>query len=166
MISSYRKTHYVEAYDDFKVLKLPFRQGRDKNRSFSMHFYLPDEKHGLDNLVKKMTSAPGFLDNHIPSETLSVGLVSIPKFKISFGFEASKEFDLGFDKVDMYHKACVEIDEEGAEAAAVTFLCVPTSFIRYSTDFVADHPFLFLIREDKTETVLFAGQVFDPSKSS
>lgn len=33
-------------------------------------------------------------------------------------------------------------------------------------DFVADHPFLFSIREDKTATVLFVGQIFDPSKSS
>jgi serpin B len=30
-------------------------------------------------------------------------------------------------------------------------------------DFVADHPFLFLIREEQTGTVLFAGQIFDPS---
>lgn len=70
----------------------------------------------------------------------------------------------------LYHKACVEIDEEGAEAAAATFVA-SCGCARYMEppkriDFVADHPFLFLIREDKTGTVLFVGQIFDPSKKS
>ena len=66
----------------------------------------------------------------------------------------------------LYHKACVEIDEEGAEAVAASF-CIPRCRdTRKRVDFVADHPFLFLIREDTTGTVLFVGQIFDPSQSS
>ncbi|CAH8255910.1 unnamed protein product [Arabidopsis lyrata] len=166
-MSSY-KDQYMEAYDDFKVLKLPFRQGDDTSRSFSMHFYLPDEKDGLDKLVEKMASSLGFLDSHIPSQKVKVGEFRIPKFKIEFGFSASRAFNrLGLDEMALYQKSCVEIDEEGAEAIAATpvvggFGC---SFVK-RIDFVADHPFLFMIREDKTGTVLFVGQIFDPSNSS
>ncbi|KAF3550511.1 hypothetical protein DY000_02005575, partial [Brassica cretica] len=76
---------------------------------------------------------------------------------------------LGMRSISLYHKACVEIDEEGAEAAAATadedegcsLYMEPPKRIA----FVADHPFLFLIREDKTGTVLFFGQIFDPSQT-
>ncbi|KAH0860983.1 hypothetical protein HID58_089244 [Brassica napus] len=155
------RMQYVREYDDYKVLKLSFQQGRDTNRLFSMYFYLPDDKDGLDNLVKRMASTPGFLDSHIPSEKVRVGEFRIPKFKIEFGFEASK--------------ALVEIDEDGAEAAAVTIKGGRRGRRGYSTvrlidfvliDFVADHPFLFLIKEDITRTVMFVGQIFDPTKTS
>ncbi|CAA7029895.1 unnamed protein product [Microthlaspi erraticum] len=166
---------YVSAYDGFKVLRLPFLRGGngDTNREFAMYFYLPDEKDdGLDNLVDKMASIPGFLDSHIPRREVKVGRLRIPKFGISLGFLVSKVFDrMGLCLTSsLYHKACIKIDESGVEAAAASvdescgcyFGMEPPKRI----DFVADHPFLFLIREDKTETVLFVGQIFDPSESS
>ncbi|CAN6827696.1 unnamed protein product, partial [Brassica oleracea] len=163
MSSSRRQ--YVKRFDGFKVLKLPFKQGLDINRSFSMYLYLPDEKDGSDNLVKKMTSTPGFLDNHNPTCRVTLDDFAIPKFKISFGFETGAD-PLEDEWDALYHKACVEIDEEGAEAVAASF-CIPRCRdTRKRVDFVADHPFLFLIREDTTGTVLFVGQIFDPSQSS
>ncbi|KAJ0239304.1 Serpin domain-containing protein [Hirschfeldia incana] len=166
-----RMQQYVREYDDFKVLKLSFQQGRDINRQFSMYFYLPDEKDGLDNLVKRMASTPGFLDSHIPSEKVCVGEFRIPKFNIEFGFEASRAFsELELESVFLHHKALVEIDEDGAEAAAVTRKGGRRGSRGYSTvrliDFVADHPFLFLIKEDKSRTVMFVGQIYDPPKPS
>ncbi|KAJ0265694.1 Serine protease inhibitor [Hirschfeldia incana] len=155
---------YVQRCDGFKVLKLPFEQGLDIKRSFSMYFYLPDVKDGLDNLVKKMTSTAGFVDDHNPTYRVKVGDFAIPKFKISFGFEASWAFEECVSNA-LYHKACVEIDEEGAEAAAATF-GMPLNYTPDRVDFVADHPFLFLVREDTSGIVLFAGQIFDPSISS
>ncbi|CAA7048670.1 unnamed protein product [Microthlaspi erraticum] len=136
----------------------------DTNRGFSMYFYLPDKKDGLDDLVKTMASTCGFLDSHVPLYQDCVKEFRIPKFKIA---DELRGRDLGFSSLalPLFHKACVEIDEEGAEAAAATFAyfdggCfAPHEMI----DFVADHPFLFLIREDKTGTVLFVGQIFDPS---
>ncbi|OAP16301.1 hypothetical protein AXX17_AT1G57480 [Arabidopsis thaliana] len=165
------QSQYVKAYDGFKVLRQPYRQGvNDTSRQFSMCTYLPDEKDGLDNLVEKMTSTDGFLDSHIPSWRVEVGEFRIPKFKIEFGFEASSVFnDFALD-VSLYQKAMIEIDEEGTEAAAATALVGSCGCSLYRPpppiDFVADHPFFFFIREDKTGTVLFAGQIFDPSLSS
>ncbi|CAH8383617.1 unnamed protein product [Eruca vesicaria subsp. sativa] len=166
------KMQYIEQYNGFKVLKLPFRQSGDMNRQFSMYFYLPDAKDGLNSLVKRVASskADGFLDSHTPWKQVEVGQFRIPKFKIDFGFKASRAFE-GSDlaSLSLYHKALVEIDEDGAEAAAVTvFLsCGGRGFSSgRRIDFVANHPFLFIIREDKTGTVLFVGQIFDPSKSA
>ncbi|CAA7047979.1 unnamed protein product [Microthlaspi erraticum] len=155
-MSSFKK-QYVEAYDGFKVLKLPYRQG-----SFSMYFYLPDEKDGLDDLVEKMGSTCGFLDSHVPSCKVAVDGFRIPKFKIDYGLDGG---DIGFSAMPLFHKACVEIDEEGAETAAAT-LTFKGRMLAKGIDFVADHPFLFLIREDETGTVLFVGQIFDPSQKS
>ncbi|XP_024013586.1 probable non-inhibitory serpin-Z5 [Eutrema salsugineum] len=164
------KKQYVTAYDGFKVLRLPYQQGRDDtNRKFSMYFYLPDKIDGLDNLLERMTSTDGFLVNYITTSAVKVGKLRIPKIKIEFGFEASKIFDLRL-QVSLYQKALIEIDEDGAVAAAVTKGgrrgCRGTIIVPKTIDFVADHPFLFLIREDKTGTVLFTGQILDPSKSS
>ncbi|KAJ0261771.1 Serpin domain-containing protein [Hirschfeldia incana] len=168
------KKQYVEEYKGFKVLKLPFRQSADTNRQFSMYFYLPDAKDGLNSLVKRVASSSssstcGFLDSHTPRKQVEVGQFRIPKFKIDFGFEASSAFNgLNLPALNLHHKALVEIDEDGAEAGAVTVIRGRggRGFSRgRRIDFVADHPFLFMIREDKTGTVLFVGQIFDPSKS-
>ncbi|AEC06310.1 serpin 2 [Arabidopsis thaliana] len=167
---SYEK-QFIEAYDGFKVLRLPYRQGRDDtNREFSMYLYLPDKKGELDNLLERITSNPGFLDSHIPEYRVDVGDFRIPKFKIEFGFEASSVFNDFELNVSLHQKALIEIDEEGTEAAAATTVVVVTGSCLWEPkkkiDFVADHPFLFLIREDKTGTLLFAGQIFDPSELS
>ncbi|CAE6130029.1 unnamed protein product [Arabidopsis arenosa] len=161
------ENQYVRAYDGFKVLMLPYRRGSDDiNSKFSMYFYLPDKKDGLDDLLEKMTSIPGFLDSHIPRYRAKL---KIPKFKIEFGLCLTSVLNrLGLASMSMYHKACVEIDEEGAEAAAATAVllgCALNMEPPKKIDFVADHPFLFLIREDKTGTVLFVGQLFEPSES-
>ncbi|WZZ39435.1 hypothetical protein YC2023_035694 [Brassica napus] len=121
--------------------------------------------------VASSSSTLGFLDSHTPIKQVEVGVFRIPKFKIDFGFEASKAFNgLNLDSLSLNHKALVEIDEDGAEAAAVTVLRCCSGGRGFSSgrriDFVADHPFLFMIREDKTGTVLFVGQIFDPSKSA
>ncbi|KAG7587713.1 Serpin superfamily [Arabidopsis suecica] len=166
------ENQYVRAYDGFKVLRLPYRRGSDDtNRKFSMYFYLPDKKDGLDTLVEKIVSTTRFLDSHIPTYRDELEEFRIPKFKIEFGFSVTKVLNrLGLRSMSMYHKACVEIDEEGAEAAAATAdedLGCALEFEEppKKIDFVADHPFLFLIREEKTGTVLFVGQIFNPLES-
>ncbi|KAI3686731.1 hypothetical protein L1987_80415 [Smallanthus sonchifolius] len=181
-----KKKQYLREYDEFKVLGLPYLQGEDK-RQFTMYFFLPDAKDGLQSLVEKIVSTSEFFDRHIPRQKVEVGQFFIPKFKISFGFEASdvlKElglvlpFDGGDGLTEMvdsplgqslyvssiHHKSFVEVNEEGTEAAAASAAVVMLRALRTNdkVDFVADHPFLFVIREDMTGVVLFMGQVIDP----
>ncbi|KAJ6679200.1 SERINE PROTEASE INHIBITOR SERPIN [Salix purpurea] len=185
-----KKKQFVCDFDGFKVLALPYKQGEDK-RKFSMYFYLPDAKDGLQALVEKVASESGFLDRHLPQKQVKVDDLRIPRFKISFGFEASKalkglglvspfskEADLtemvdssagqGLCVSSIFHKSFIEVNEEGTEAAAASAGVVALRGLSFPTkiDFVADHPFLFLIREDMTGVVMFVGHVLDPSQAN
>jgi serpin B len=67
---------------------------------------------------------------------------------------------------EVYHKAFVKVDEKGTEAAAATaVVMMGRSAIRRPRPIIfrADHPFLFLIRHEKTGAILFLGRVVNPS---
>uniref|UniRef100_A0A803MGK6 Serpin domain-containing protein n=1 Tax=Chenopodium quinoa TaxID=63459 RepID=A0A803MGK6_CHEQI len=136
------KEQYIKTFDDFKVLRLPYKQGEDK-RQFSMYIFLPNVKDGLSNLVQKVCSRDGFVNNNlVHCEKVLVDDFRLPKFKISFGFEASEVLkNLGVELpfmggglmkvIDSYEakylyvssiiqKSFIEINEEGTEAAAAT----------------------------------------------
>ncbi|XP_057436731.1 serpin-ZX-like [Lotus japonicus] len=181
---------YISAFDGFKVLRLSYKQGRDKKRRFSMYIFLPDAKDGLPTLIEKLTSESGFLKGKFPRKKARIGLFRIPKFKLSFELEAShvlKELgvvspfsscDADFTKMvevnspldklyvdSIFHTAFIEVNEKGTTAAAATAMvgalrCRPS--IPAGIDFKAEHPFLFLVREDFTGTILFVGQVLNP----
>ncbi|VAH84896.1 unnamed protein product [Triticum turgidum subsp. durum] len=124
--------------------------------------------------------------------TVAVGAFKVPKFTISYKTEASGmlqslglrlTFSTAADLSELlqpmspplvvsqvYHESFVEVNEEGTEAAAATAIvgifgsCSggwsrPVDYV----DFVADHPFMFLIKEELTGVVVFAGQVVNPS---
>ncbi|KAK1395726.1 Serpin-ZX [Heracleum sosnowskyi] len=160
--------------------------------SYSLCIFLPDAKDGLPALMEKAMTKSKFLNRHIPEQSVMVGEFWIPKFKFEYKIEASEALKslglvLPFDPesvglkeiVDLsplyaekiFHKSCIEVDEEGTEAAAAGLSCgavplchrMPKPEVKI--DFVADHPFLFFIRENITGIVLFAGQVLDPSKT-
>ncbi|PRQ18610.1 putative Serpin family protein [Rosa chinensis] len=181
-MTSCRERQYISEFDGFKVLKLLYRTGKDK-RLYSMCLFLPDAKDGLPAMVERLNSECG-LRSHIPYSKQRVGEFRIPKFKFSFDFAAARVLkELGLlggltEEVksrvgeplyipSIYQKAVIEVNEEGTEAAAVTFgvemsaasPCPPKPKV---IDFVADHPFMFVIREEVTETVLFIGYVLNP----
>ncbi|XP_047088009.1 serpin-Z2B-like [Lolium rigidum] len=178
---------FISSTGNLKILKLPYQQGGD-SRQFSMYILLPEARDGLWSLVNRLNTEPELIENHIPSVKVEVGQFKLPKFKISFGFEASKflqclglqlPFSRGADLSEMvyspvvqnlhissiHHKSFVEVNEEGTEAAAATTIEMVPQSMPLTTDFVADHPFLFLIREDNTGVVLFVGHVVNPLPS-
>jgi len=182
---SSKKKQFIRVCDGFKVLGLPYGQGKDKRR-FAMYFILPDSNDGLSALVEKMGSESGFLERHLPLNQVEVGNFRIPKFKISYGVETShvlKELGVTLpfsegeltemvDSADVgrrlyvsgiFHKAFIEVNEEGTEAATVSAVVIQMQQCsQLPIDFVADHPFLFVVREDMTGTLLFIGQVLHP----
>ncbi|XP_057419047.1 serpin-ZX-like, partial [Lotus japonicus] len=180
---------YIRAFDGFKVLRLSYKQGTDKKCRFSMYILLPDARDGLSDLIGKMASESAFLEGKLPQEKVQVSDFKVPRFEISFEFEASdmlKELgvaspfsqrDADFTKMvevnspldelyveSIFQKAFIKVHENGTEAAAAAYIslrggggCTPPGI-----EFVADHPFIFLIREDFTGTILFVGQVLRP----
>jgi len=68
---------------------------------------------------------------------------------------------------EVIHKAYVDVNEEGTEAAAATAVVMMMGGMgRQPPVFRADHPFLFLIQENRTGSILFMGRVADPTQSA
>jgi serpin B len=61
------------------------------------------------------------------------------------------------------HKAFVDVNEQGTEAAA-TGVVVGITSVQITPTFRADHPFVFLIRDNQTGSILFLGRVANPAK--
>lgn len=64
---------------------------------------------------------------------------------------------------EVVHKAFVEVNEEGTEAAAATGAIMMLRCARPSERFYADHPFLFFIRHKPSMSILFAGRYCSPN---
>jgi serpin B len=160
-----------------------------------MCIFLPDARDGLPKLIDTMASQHGFLHKHLPEKKVDVNRFLLPKFKLSFessvvtilkklglqlpfGDEADlsdmvepDESRLPLVMSEVMHKAVIEVNEEGTEAAAVTMTSMRITCPRRPrkpprVDFVADHPFAYFIVEEATGTVVFAGHVHHPSKEN
>jgi serpin B len=112
--------------------------------------------------------------------------VALPRFKTTAEFSLAEvlaamgmkdAFDSGCadfsgmnGKKDLFisavvHKAFVDVNEEGTEAAAATAVVIrPENGGGGPPEFRADHPFLFLIRDTRTGAILFLGRILDPTK--
>ncbi len=159
--------------EELKMLEMPF----DENR-FSMIFVLPDESIKLSTLEKGFDNkAFARISRNMKPVEVSV---QIPRFRIEWGatdlssilqtlgmkkaFTPNANFSVMTDKEGIYvnmvvHKAFVEVNEEGAEAAAATAVEMRLTSMPETFSFIADRPFLFLIREMKTDLILFMGRV-------
>jgi serpin B len=156
----------------------------------SMLILLPDDADGLPPVERSLTAA------NLEKWTSSLGyakevIVTLPRFKIAQQFELSSTLEaLGlkaaFDPSTAdfssitggmslsisaaIHKAYIDVDENGTEAAAATAVIMTEMAMQPRTPppppivFTADHPFLFLIRDNSSGAILFMGRVTDPTK--
>uniref|UniRef100_A0A672SVM7 Leukocyte elastase inhibitor n=2 Tax=Sinocyclocheilus grahami TaxID=75366 RepID=A0A672SVM7_SINGR len=163
-----------------QVLELPY-----VGKNLSMLIILPeeieDETTGLQKLEKALTYEK-LMEWTKPSKMRRQEVqVSLPRFKmeetydmksllISMGMEdvfdgqkvnlsgMSPNNDLVVSKV--IHKAFVEVNEEGTEAAAATGAVI--AIRSFAQMFIADHPFLFFIRHNPSNSILFYGHFCSP----
>ena len=164
--------------EDYLVVELPY-----SDPSLVMTLLVPDEE--------KFTSFESDLDVNALSATLEnlepVNMaLSLPKFKVESSFSLnealsalgmSDAFDI--DKADfsgmtgtpllyitsVVHKAFVDVNEEGTEAAAATGVIMGLkSMPAEPIEVKIDRPFLFLIRDRETGAILFLGRVTNPAK--
>ncbi|KAK9091149.1 hypothetical protein Sjap_024326 [Stephania japonica] len=130
------------------------------DKSFSLR---DSFKHIAKSIYEAKTEEVDFqTKKHLPHTRVKVGRFGVPKFKVSFGFGASR----ALRELVVHHNALVEVDEEGTEAAAVIAIgmmgSAPNTLPPPRIDFVADHPFMFSIRDGVNGVVLFMGWFVNP----
>ena len=177
MMNQTRKLLYAQA-DGIQILELPYA-GND----LSMIVLLPKKVDGLAELQETLT--PERLEKWTSNLEETEVVVFLPRFKMTSEFRldatlASMGMPDAFDylkanfagmdsKPDwlyiavVLHKAFVDVNEEGTEAAAATAVVMKgRGFPQPPVVFRADHPFLFLIRDNVTRSMLFFGRVVKP----
>jgi serpin B len=183
----FQKSKFKFAKDknlDCQMLEIPYAGG-----DLSMVVILPNDIEGLSKLEEKLSYDA--LQTAVTSVTKAHPLeveLSMPKFSMTRQFELKDILRLlgmeeMFDAVKadftgintgpeklyvskVIHKAFVDVNEEGTEAAAATAVVMMTRMmVRPVPSFIVDHPFLFLIRHCKSEAILFLGRVVKPESS-
>ena len=164
--------------DWLQIMEMPY-----KEESLSLIVLLPKEKTGITDLEQKLN-----FENMMAWQSRlrkRKVIVFFPKFKIESQFSLGQTLALmgmpdAFDpeladfsamvgQKELYisaviHKAFLEVNEEGSEAAAATGVVVGVTSIAPSPPiFKADHPFVFFIRDNKSNSILFLGRVLNPA---
>ncbi len=175
--------HYCEM-DGYQVLEMLYKGG-----DLSMLILLPKSRGALPDLgYGTLVKINDWLNN---SGAMRDVIVDLPKFKMTVSSDlkdvlSGMGMPLAFDKYQadfsamanlgpderlyidkVLHKAFVEVNEEGTEAAAatavITFHCTCVFNPPPPTFFTADHAFQFLIRDNHTGAVLFMGRMTNPT---
>ncbi|KAL9243126.1 hypothetical protein vseg_017054 [Gypsophila vaccaria] len=172
-------------FDGFRLLRLPYITGQDTARKFAMYVFLPSTDDGLVGLMERFSKDSGFLHQNFELPRAYLSKFWIPKFKFSHTFSVKDTLkQLGLDRMfacvgelnkivnkpssdqlyvsKILQKSFVEVNEEGTLAtSAMVAMCgggvPPNTF-----EFVADHPFMFMIREEVSQVTLFVGTVLNP----
>jgi len=166
---------------DFQAVTLEYA-----GRQLSMLILLPDKMDGLPDLEKSLTAKN--LDDWTSKMARKAVQLSMPRFKMTCRADLKKTLQtLGmtdaFDgkRADFsgmapsatgrrlsisaaIHKAFVEVNEEGTEAAAATAIVVSEGSVEEFATVRMDHPFLFFIRHNATGSLLFVGRVMNPAQ--
>jgi len=164
---------------NIQVLEMPY-----VNNDLSMVVLLPKKLDGINELEKRLNNDN--LARWIDDLRKRNVQVFFPRFKMTSEFELAPVLgamgmpDAFSDKADfsgmngnhelsisaVIHKAYVDVNEEGTEAAAATAVGVTATSIETPAPppvFKADHPFIFLIRDNKSDSILFLGRMANPA---
>jgi len=176
MMTQKHRFKYMEN-DNLQILKMPYA-GDD----LSMIILLPREVDGLVGLEAELTieNLNTWMRRLVKREVQ----VFLPKFEMtsqfslgetlaSMGMPDAFSMSADFSGMDgttklyisaVVHKAFVAVDEEGTEAAAATAVVMRMKAMpRPPLVFRADHPFVFMIRDNLSGSILFLGRVTDPT---
>ena len=144
---------------------------------FSMTILLPKDGNDINDLVDSLNV------NSLSAQFYSTEIeLSLPKFELecktslndvlkAMGMDiAFNEALADFTRInqngglyidEVLHKTYIKIDEEGTAAAAVTSISVSLTSMPETIDFRVDKPFMFIIREKHSGTILFIGKVLE-----
>jgi serpin B len=169
--------------DDLQIVELPYR-----GLELSMVILLPRQIGAFGQLEQKLS--PAFLVSQIAQMKEQAVEIFLPKFKLASGFHLENTLTkMGMSDAfggradfsglngarDLYisavlHKAWAEVNEEGTEAAADTTVAATATGLDENPPppppvFRADHPFVFLIRDTRSGSILFIGRLADPQQT-
>ncbi|CAM4743690.1 unnamed protein product [Rotaria magnacalcarata] len=180
-----------------QIAHLPYKSD-NTHVQFVFTVILPEKGVSLDSVEQKLSSKPQLLqqilnDGYTRTEEL---LLYLPKFKMEASFELSdvlkklgmvnafsdsaadftgivskKDDPAGLYVSKVIHKAFIDVNEKGSEAAAATAVimmrcCASISPKPSPIEFKADRPFLFYIRETRQNLTLFTGKFLTPANLS
>lgn len=162
--------------EGYRVIELPYGRG-----NFSMLVFLPVEGSDVNALLENLDIEEW---NALPSEMSYQPEIDLRLPCFGFSFETELKAPLmslgindafiggladfsGITDQEIFisrarHKAFVEVNEEGTEAAAVTSIEFRETSIREPLRFYVDRPFVFALKEKFTNSMLFIGKVMDP----
>lgn len=175
----HQTTPFAYAADDLaQVVVLPYRSG-----ALEMVVVLPRGRDGLAELEQRLDEA--LLEGWLAAAAETRVRLQLPKFTLTGEFSLNRELGaLGMGAAfspaadfsgmapggglfisDVIHKSFIDVFEEGTEAAAATAVNIRVTSMpapQEAVDFIADHPFVFLIRHVSSGQVLFLGRLADP----
>lgn len=164
-------------FDDYQAVKLPYQGG-----NYAMAAIMPTGDFGTfeENLDENK------IEDILEEFEGIFGQVNLrmPKFEIESSFDLGEQLKaLGMiqafdsqladltgmsDQIDLYitdvlHKAYIDVNEDGTEAAAATVISIgTTSMPADSWEITLDHPFIYVIYETTTNTIVFMGRFVAP----
>ena len=171
------KTGRYHRYRDAQQLVVDLPYG---NRRFSMALVVPQGQSTLASVAGRLSRSQ--LNTWLTAADSTGQELRLPKFRLEYekslngvltqlgmgvAFSGQADFSRmlaggsrGLSISEVKHKTFLEVNEEGTEAAAVTSVGIVTTSLPQAT--VIDRPFLFLVREKSTGTILFIGQLTNP----
>ena len=158
----------------FQIISLPYGDS-----AFSMTVIFPNDEVDIDTIINEFSDATwtDWLER-LEAKEVTLGL---PKFKIEYEISLVEALaKMGMDEAftpgadfsnivenhplwidEVKHKTFVEVNEEGTEAAAVTaIIFIDSSILPTLT---INRPFVVVIHDNKTGSILFMGKIVDPS---
>jgi len=174
MMTQTRRLRYGEDHQ-VQILELPYA-----GDAVSLFVLLPDQRDGLARLEASLTAER--LSKWMAQVQQQPVAVYLPRFGITWSFQLGRTLramgmrdafsgNADFSGIaagplmlaDVVHKAVVTVNEEGCEAAAATAVVMSRGASMSPVVFRADRPFLFLIRDNGTDSILFLGRVTNPA---
>jgi serine protease inhibitor len=175
MMNKWQELLYCSG-NGYSGIRLPY--GQEK---MSMYIILPDKGENIDSLISSLDADRW---NEITGSFSNKQIdLSMPKYKMEYGIKLLNDvlIDMGMEiafgpgadfsgiREDIFissvlHKAVIEVNEKGSEAAAATVVeMVETAIeVEEPVEFTVNRPFFFVIADDRSGSIMFMGKVMEP----
>lgn len=164
--------------EQFQAVKLPYGEGQ-----LNFYLFLPKENSNVNRLIEQLNAEQW--KQFTGQFRRRNGLLAMPRFKLEYETnlnetlqklgmnrifqkaDFSKLTDVPVEVSEVKHKTFVEVNEKGTEAAAVTSIGIRATSASPTQEpftMIVNRPFLCVIQDRQTETILFMGTIVNPQE--